>query len=148
MKTPLATVPTWFQSFTSHLKVHTCTRQGTVVAGLTAAWHLSSDTSLSSPWIYSTQETCLLANPRSQDVVQAPVLSTLHLESITSSSSLFTPSNTYRNLYMALSVDTVGLPGWTAVGVACDHCYGFGHVTALCIVHNHLLISLGLLGAV
>lgn len=50
---------TWLHGFTSHLKVHTCTRQGTVVAGLTAARQLSSGTTLSVAWMNWTQDTVL-----------------------------------------------------------------------------------------
>ena len=71
---------TWLHGFTSHLKVHTCTRQGTVVAGLTAARQFSSDTTLSLPWTNWTHDTALWATPRSQDTEQGDVLNTLHLD--------------------------------------------------------------------
>lgn len=71
---------TWLHGFTSHLKVHTCTRQGTVVAGLTAARQFSSDTALSLPWTNWTHDTALRATPRSQDTEQGDVLNTLHLD--------------------------------------------------------------------
>lgn len=71
---------TWLHGFTSHLKVHTCTRQGTVVAGLTAARQFSSDTTLSLPWTNWTHDTALRATPRSQDTEQGDVLNTLHLD--------------------------------------------------------------------
>lgn len=50
---------TWLHGFTSHLKMHTRTRQGTVVAGLMAAWQLSSGTTLSALWMNWTQDTVL-----------------------------------------------------------------------------------------
>lgn len=71
---------TWLQGFTSHLKVHTCTRQGTVVAGLMAARQLSSGTTLSAPLMNWTQDTVLWATPRSQDTEQGDVLTTFHLD--------------------------------------------------------------------
>lgn len=71
---------TWLHGFTSHLKVHTCTRQGTVVAGLTAARQPSSGTTLSFPWTNWTQDTFLWATPRSQDTEQGDVLNTFHLD--------------------------------------------------------------------
>lgn len=70
---------TWLHGFTSHLKVQTCTKQGTVMAGLTAAWQFSSATMLSLPWINWTQDTTLWATPRSQETEQGNVLNTFHL---------------------------------------------------------------------
>lgn len=49
----------WLHGFTSHLKVQTCSRQGTVVAGLTPVRQLSSGTTLSLPWTNWTQDTVL-----------------------------------------------------------------------------------------
>lgn len=71
---------TWLHGFTSHLKVQTCTRQGTVVAGLTAAWQFTSGTTFSLPWMNWTQETVLWATPKSQDTEQGDVLNTFHLD--------------------------------------------------------------------
>lgn len=50
---------TWLHSCTSHLKVQTCTRQGTVVAGLTTEWQFASATALSVPLTNWTQDTVL-----------------------------------------------------------------------------------------
>lgn len=50
---------TWLQGFTSHLKVQTCTRQGTLVAGLAPARQFSSAAALSVPLMNWTQDTVL-----------------------------------------------------------------------------------------
>lgn len=84
---------TWLQGFTSHLKVQTCTRQGTLVAGLTPGWHFSSATALSVPLMNRTQDTALRAMPRSQDAEQGDVRDTFHLPSDTGYFSLEIPSN-------------------------------------------------------
>lgn len=73
---------TWLHGFTSHLKVQTCTKQGTVVAGFTAAWQVSSGTALSLPWMNWTQDTVLCATPRAQDTEQGDVAKTFHLDGL------------------------------------------------------------------
>lgn len=71
---------TWLHGFTSHLKVQTWTRQGTVVAGLTPAWQFESRTTLSLPWTDWTQDTVLRARPKSHDTEQGDVCITFHLD--------------------------------------------------------------------
>lgn len=71
---------TWLHGVTSHLKVQTCTRQGTVMAGLTAARQVSSETTLSFPLINWTQDTVLWATTKPQDTEHGNVLRTFHLE--------------------------------------------------------------------
>lgn len=83
-----AAARTWLHPFISHLMVQTCTRQGTVVAGLTAAWQLSSATAPSVPLMNCTQDTVLRATPRPQDAEQGEVLDTFHLLSDTGQISL------------------------------------------------------------
>lgn len=104
---------TWLHGFTSHLKVQTWTRQGTVVAGLTAAWQFSSRTALSLPWTYWTQDTSLWATPKSQDTEQADVLVTLHLNKQQEKRVYFVDSKTdVRCWYICVWVTLLGSCGY------------------------------------
>lgn len=128
---------TWLHGFTSHLKVQTCTKQGTVMAGLTAAWQFSSATMLSLPWINWTQDTTLWATPRSQETEQGNVLNTFHL------AKWQWWGVDYFFLLLQKSISGLHFvwssPCWAAVSVTWYHCCGLGKVTALRILHNHLL---------
>lgn len=126
---------TWLHGFTSHLKVHTCTRQGTVVAGLTAARQVSSDTTLSLPWTNWTHDTALRATPRSQDTEQGDVLNTLHLDKWQWLLSHFAFGK--KRVFLIWC----DVPRWAAVGVTWNHCCGFWKVSALRVLH-HLLLPL------
>ena len=130
---------TWLHGFTSHLKVHTCTRQGTVVAGLTAARQFSSDTTLSLPWTNWTHDTALWATPRSQDTEQGDVLNTLHLDKW---QWFFLGNFAFENKTKKCFCSSVcDVPRWAAVGVTWNHCCGFWKVSALRVLH-HLLLPL------
>lgn len=129
---------TWLHGFTSHLKVQTCTRQGTVVAGLTAARQFSSGTTLSVPWTNWTQDTVLWATPKSQDTEQGDVLNTFHLDQWQVFFFFFNNSAFCKNLSGIFVCD---LPCRAAVSVTRNHCCGFGKVAALWVLH-HLLLSL------